>query len=167
MRSWISERAMGLSRPTPPIWHWSREAAQNIARMQPGVSGGFMMGRGRNPANAPPAPKPADATATSGAVAVHESKRARAQQDVIRVETDGASSAMRTAGGKTFYLRDGVWTDADFKEGSKMPETAVKFGTEEYFTLLKQKPKLAAFFSLGERVVVILDGTVYRVNAGN
>ena len=64
---------------------------------------------------APPAPKPADATAKTGVYAVQESKRARAQQDVVRVEKDEQSSAIRTAGGKTFYLREGVWTDAELK----------------------------------------------------
>ena len=55
--------------------------------------------------------------------------------------------------------------------GIKLPTgqygTAVKFGSDEYFALLKQKPRLAQYFSLGERVVVILEGRVYRVNAGN
>lgn len=110
------------------------------------------------------APKPAAPTATSGVVAVQESKRARAQQDLLRLEKE-ESSSIKTAGGKTFYLREGVWIDAEFKEGSKLPETVVKFGSDEYFALLKRQPKLGAFFALGERVVVILDGKIYRVNA--
>jgi Ca-activated chloride channel family protein len=104
---------------------------------------------------------------TTGAVAVQQSKRAREQQEVMRVETESRSSGIKAAGGKTFYLRDGVWTDSEFKAGTTMPQTVVKFGSDEYFALLKQKPRLAEFFSLGERVVVILDGRIYRVNAGN
>jgi len=100
-------------------------------------------------------------------VAVQQSKRARAQQEVMRVDEGNASSAIKTAGGKTFYLREGVWTDSEFKPGATLPETAVKFGSDEYFPLLKQKPQLGAFFSLGESVVVILDGRIYRVNAAN
>ena len=128
---------------------------------------------GRNTAggqfsNAPPAPaKAADARATTGAVAVQQSKRAREQQEVMRVDSDKESSAIKTAAGKTFYLREGVWTDSEFKPGSSLPETAVKFSSDDYFALLKQKPQLAAFFSLGERVIVILDGRIYRVNAAN
>jgi len=96
---------------------------------------------------------------------VQQSKRARAQQEVMRVEKDAQSTTMRMVGGKTFYLRDGVWTDADFKAGMKLPQTVIKFGSDEYFALLKQKPRLATYFSLGEQVVVVLDGTIYRVNA--
>lgn len=119
-------------------------------------------------ANAPPAPaKAADANAITGEAAVRESKRARMQQEVLRVESDNAASATRTAGGKTFYLRDGVWIDSEFKEAAKLPETVVKFGSDEYFDLLKQKSRLAAFFALGEKVVVIFEGRVYRVNAAS
>ena len=116
--------------------------------------------------NAPP-PKAADARAITGAVAVQESKRAREQQDMMRIEQEQPSTVMKTAAGKTFYLRDGVWTDSDFKAGGTLPETVVKFGSDEYFALLKQKPQLATYFSLGEKVTVILDGRVYRVNAAN
>jgi Ca-activated chloride channel family protein len=114
-----------------------------------------------------PAPKAGDVRAMTGAVAVQQSKRAREQQEVMRVEKESESSGIKTAGGKTFYLRDGVWTDSEFKAGTSMPETAVKFGSDEYFALLKQTPRLAEYFSLGERVVVILGGRIYRVNAGN
>jgi hypothetical protein len=105
--------------------------------------------------------------ATTGAVAVQQSKRAREQQEADRLDKDTASSAIRNAGGKTFYLREGVWTDSEFKAGAKLPETVVKFGTDDYFALLKQEPRLAQFFSLGDRVVVVFEGKVYRVNAAN
>lgn len=119
--------------------------------------------------NNAPAPAKAEARATTGAAAVQQSKRAREQQDKLRVDMDEeiASSAVKNFGGKTFYLVEGVWTDSEFKTGAKLPETTIKFGSDEYFALLKQKPKLAAFFSLGERVVVVFEGKVYRVSAAN
>lgn len=113
------------------------------------------------------APKAAEARATTGAVAVQQSKRAREQQEVMKLDKDTASYAIKNAGGKTFYLRDGVWTDSEFKAGMKLPETVIRFGSDDYFALLKQKPRLAEYFSLGEQVVVVLDGRIYRVNAAN
>ncbi len=138
------------------------EAVHNLP-----ILGREARGNVRAGANAPPPPAStvADAMATTGNVAVQQSKRARAQQEVMRVEKDAQSTTMRIVGGKTFYLRDGVWIDADFKAGMKLPQTVIKFGSDEYFALLKQKPRLATYFSLGEQVVVVLDGTVYRVNA--
>jgi hypothetical protein len=124
------------------------------------------IGNARGGSNAPPPPPSvADARAVTGTVAVQQSKKAREQQEMLRLDKDEPSSAIRTAGGKTFYLRDGIWTDADFKARMTLPQTVVKFGSDQYFALLKQKPRLATFFSLGEKVVVILDGTIYRVDA--
>jgi Ca-activated chloride channel family protein len=116
---------------------------------------------------AAPMPKEA-AKSTTGAMAVQQSKRDRAQQETISIagdDKDTPSSVARNVGSKTFYLRDDVWTDAEFKAEARKPETTLTFGSDEYFALLKREPRLAEFFSLGERVVVVLDGRVYRVNA--
>lgn len=103
-------------------------------------------------------------TLNSGVAAVQESKRAREQQDAAKLKDETRTDAVRRVGGKTFYLLDGVWTDSEFKAETKLPETALTFGSEEYFAVLKQNPKLASFFSLGERVVVVFEGRVYRVS---
>jgi Ca-activated chloride channel family protein len=127
-------------------------------------SGGFL--------NAPmSAPKPsADASATvniqSGVVAVEQSKRAREQQSMDKItDDDTRKDAVRRTSGKTFYLINGVWTDSEFKVETRLPETSVSFGSEQYFALLKQFPKLASYFSLAEQVVVVFEGRVYRVTA--
>lgn len=129
-------------------------------------SGGF---GNLNPANAPaPSGSPAPVTESvlvTGAEAVQQSKMQREQQDVIRVSEDKRKDAVRRVESKTFYLIDGVWTDSEFKADSRLPETVLVFGSDEYFALLKQNPKLGSYFALGERVVVVLDGRVYRVNA--
>jgi Ca-activated chloride channel family protein len=119
--------------------------------------------------NAPvPAGAPDNTTSavvSSGAFAVQQSKRAREQQDAEKLKEEARTDAVKRAAGKTFYLIDGVWTDSEFKADAKVSETVLTFGSDEYFALLKQQPKLASFFSLGERVVVIFEGRVYRVNA--
>jgi Ca-activated chloride channel family protein len=110
-------------------------------------------------------PKAADAVAITGNTAVYQSKRAREQQEVLMLENETASSIVKNVGGKTFYLRDDVWTDSEFKVGTGLPESVVNFGSDEYFTLLKQKPGLGQFFSLGKRVVVVFEGRIYRVTS--
>ncbi|MGH2604674.1 MAG: hypothetical protein ACRDJ9_35445, partial [Dehalococcoidia bacterium] len=67
----------------------------------------------------------------------------------------------RFVGDKSFVLRDGVWTDTAYQ-----PDTVtltVPFGSDAYFTLLAEKPALAPFFALGERVIVVFEGTAYEV----
>jgi Ca-activated chloride channel family protein len=134
-------------------------------RGAPGNLGGGLSAGSESP---PPAPKEA-AKATTGEYAVRESKRARAQQDATRADGADADevtamSSVSKVGDKTFYMRDGVWVDSEFKPESKLPETVVEFGGDEYFALIKREPQLARFFALGERVVVVYKGRVYRVN---
>lgn len=115
-------------------------------------------------ANAAPAPSPKAAQITTGAEAVQLSKRARDQQErLVLKDEDTRTDAVKRVAGKTFYLIEGVWTDSEFKAGSGLPETVLVFGSDEYFALLKQNPKLGSYFSLAERVVVVLEGRVYRV----
>jgi len=105
----------------------------------------------------------ANAPATTGALAVQQSKITREQKEAERSKNE-ASAVVRRIEGKTFYLINGVWTDSEFKPEMNLPETILKFASDEYFALLKQKPALGSYFSLGERVVVVLEGRVYRVN---
>jgi hypothetical protein len=84
--------------------------------------------------------------------------------DAEKLKDDTRQDAVQRVGGKTFYLIDGVWTDSEFKAEAKLPVTVLTFGSDDYFALLKQNPKLASYFALGERVVVVFDGRVYRVN---
>ena len=137
----------------------SRPAAVN-GRFGGGIAGGV---------RDMPAPPPKEAAkATTGAVAVQESKRERAAQNAMTIDEDDAvrvETGAQKVGDKTFYLRDGAWVDSEFKPEAKLPETALDFGSDEYFALIKREPQLARFFSLGERVVVVYKGRVYRVNS--
>lgn len=157
------QQAVAADAPSPITRRDERNRPMNQRGARSGVGGGLSAGS----ASAPPPPKEA-AKATTGEYAVRESKRARAQQEVLRVdgadEEGGASAAVNKVGDKTFYLREGVWIDSEFKPESKLPETVVEFGGEEYFALIKREPQLARFFALGERVVVVYKGRVYRVN---
>jgi hypothetical protein len=129
---------------------------------------GAVQGRvpGVSPQPAPPPPPPPlpsmeAVVTTSGQIAVQQSRRDRAQQDAVTVDS-AAAAGVRRVGGKTFYLREGVWTDAELRAGAGLPVTEVRFGTDAYFALLQREPRLARWFALGERVAVVMDGRVYR-----
>lgn len=74
----------------------------------------------------------------------------------------GGQQVLQSAGGKTFFLRDGVWTDSTF-DADDMTTTQVQFLSDGYFDLLTTHPELGQFFALGDRVIVVLDGTAYEV----
>ena len=97
------------------------------------------------------------------AVAASKQKEELRKADKVPV-ADPAGGQMRQAAGKIFYLRDGVWTDSEFKADAKLPVVALKFSGDEYFNLIGQEPKLADCFALGKRVVVVWKGKIYRVD---
>ncbi|HEU4433622.1 MAG TPA: VWA domain-containing protein, partial [Pyrinomonadaceae bacterium] len=142
------------------------EPSANAARK---TTGGFSNSRPAKDAvrNAPPSLTSimVDPNATTGAGAVQLSRQARDQQESVKLMEQPRTEAVRRVAEKTFYLIDGVWTDSEFKPDSKLPETVVSFGSEQYFALLKQYPKLGSYFSLAERVVVVFEGRVYKVTA--
>jgi len=86
----------------------------------------------------------------------------KAEKITVTSSSDSANQ-IRHIAGKTFYLRDGVWTDSEFKAETKLPVVALKFAGDEYFNLIGQEPKLAECFALGQRVVVVWKGKIYRV----
>lgn len=106
-----------------------------------------------------------DPSVISGRDAVVMSKEKEKLSSADKIESLGveAVNSMRQAAGKTFYLRDGVWTDSEFKAEEKMVVVTLKFGSDDYFKLLGQEPKLADYFALDARLVVVWKGRVYKV----
>jgi len=62
---------------------------------------------------------------------------------------------------KTFYLKDGVWTDSEYKDGA--PATAIKFNSDGFYRLISEKPGLAKYLSVGMKLIVVFEGTSYRI----
>ncbi len=124
-----------------------------------GAPGGRGRGVGSGRANTAPAPS---MKAESGESAVRASKDEKKLSDADKVGTE-QTATLKTVGVKTFALRDGVWVDTEFDDAKKLPVKEVKFGSDEYFALVGKTPKLSDYFALGTRVVVVMNGTVYRV----
>jgi Ca-activated chloride channel family protein len=106
---------------------------------------------------------------SSGQGAVLASKDAKKKQESVSVTADDevirvdGQIAVKKVGIKTFYLENGVWIDSEFKEEAKMSETKLQFASNEYFDLVTKEKELAQFFALGEQVIVVWKGKVYRI----
>lgn len=109
--------------------------------------------------------------ATTGQVAVEASKDSKKMQEQVNVTADmddeiirvDGQLALKKAGVKTFYLENGVYVDSEFKEEAKLSEVKIKFASNEYFDLIVKEKELAQFFAVGEQVVVVWKGKVYRI----
>ncbi len=78
-------------------------------------------------------------------------KSAEATRDLQESGVYSSGSArVKSVGSKTFYERDGVWRDNDWSEGGEVTE--IKYGSEAYFSLLRQDPGLGRYLSLGTKV---------------
>ena len=86
------------------------------------------------------------------AASAQRSARTLAQAEAAAPPSTDAGITSRRVGPRIFVLRDSVWTDAVFKEGTRV--VTVKPYSEAYFALVREIPDLAAAFALGERVLV-------------
>jgi len=86
-------------------------------------------------------------------------RKEKAEEQVIVRNTDSD----RFIANRNFYRQGNVWIDSDFKSEKKMPETTLKFGSNEYFDLIAREKGIAQYLSLGEEVVLVWKNRVYRV----
>jgi Ca-activated chloride channel family protein len=93
-----------------------------------------------------------------GAVMLAKATQAlKGQDQASRVE----SELIRYKDDKTFYLRDGIWVDSAYQEGSPVAE--VKFNSEAYFKLLAEKPGIGKYLSVGTKMIVSFEGVNYKI----
>jgi hypothetical protein len=65
---------------------------------------------------------------------------------------------------KTFLYREGMWIDTTF-DADRMTPLKVGFMSDDYFALVGARPEWGAYLSVGDRVLVVLDGQAYQVVA--
>jgi hypothetical protein len=103
----------------------------------------------------------------SGEVAVTASKDSKAKKEADKITTADDEllrvENVRKVGVKTFYEEDRVWVDGEYKDDAKLPEVRIKFASDEFFDLLAKEKELAQYLSLGEEVVLVWKGKVYRI----
>lgn len=110
-----------------------------------------------------------DARSTVGKDAVERAKKvsnlknsdALASADKEEAEA-GIKGSVKSVEDKTFYFRDGFWTDSDFDAAKLKPEV-VEFGSKKYFDLVASSPELRKYFSAAANLVVVYKGHCYKV----
>jgi len=65
---------------------------------------------------------------------------------------------------KAFILRNDFWTDTSY-DPQKSHVTRLAFGSPAYFGLLAEHPQWGRYLAVGERVIVVLDGTAYQIDS--
>lgn len=105
-------------------------------------------------------------TNTNGKEAVELSRATQRMRQAER-EEDAADDAegkksrkVERIGDRTFYLIEGTWTDSS--RTKEMETKKLTLFSDEYFAFLREHPEIARCFALGDRVIVVVDGTAYE-----
>ena len=75
-------------------------------------------------------------------------------------ETENAASVKRIKN-KTFYPREGVWTDSEHDEETETEK--IIFGSKAYFDLIAAEPELSQYLAIGKQVIFCHKDTCYEI----
>jgi hypothetical protein len=70
----------------------------------------------------------------------------------------------RFVSGKTFFQNEGKWVDSETQKLSAAKTVRIRFGSVEYFDLLKREPHAVTWLALGPNVQFISGGTLYEIH---
>jgi Ca-activated chloride channel family protein len=70
---------------------------------------------------------------------------------------------VRVVNGRAFYQNGQVWTDSTAQSKRGLGNRQVRFGSEEYFEIMKKHPHAAQWLALGDSVDVVVDDTLIQV----
>lgn len=105
--------------------------------------------------------------AVSGKMAVMKAKSSNElkEKSYLADANKGMASALKTAGDKTFYLRDGFWVDSTVDAAKVAKAKVIVLASKEYFDLIHSAPSIAKFLAVGQQVVLQFNGQVYKIVA--
>lgn len=102
----------------------------------------------------------------SGQAAVEASRATKTlrRADSLPSTAPGDANGIETRymGGKTFYKRGDVWTDADYDVAKYPKPRVIKFGSTEYWTLARDA-QTAKWLAVGEKIVFVSNGEAIRI----
>jgi Ca-activated chloride channel family protein len=74
---------------------------------------------------------------------------------------------VRVVNGRSFYQNTNVWTDSSVQSNSQLKQKQIKFGSDDYFALLKQHPEASSWLALGDQMDLVIDDAVVTIRPDN
>jgi Ca-activated chloride channel family protein len=116
--------------------------------------------KGLLPAAAPEARDAMAARQVSGGFAVKAAKISNALK-AEDMAARAASTQIMYKEDKTLLLKDGVWVDSEYKEGSPVRE--IRFNSDEYYRLVIEKPGIVKYLSAGAKLIIVYQDVNYKI----
>jgi Ca-activated chloride channel family protein len=98
------------------------------------------------------------------AKAVGDLKKGATERAAGQNEDGVRRSLVRRVGERSFYWYAGFYVDGNYTD--KLPTIRVKYLSDAYFKLLEKHPSLKDVYALGDRLIVVLNGTSLVVDDG-
>jgi hypothetical protein len=73
------------------------------------------------------------------------------------------SQQVQLVNGRAFYQNGNVWTDSTAQARKALRQRTVRFGSSDYFDLLRKTPGVAQWLALGSNVDVVVDDTLVSI----
>ena len=89
--------------------------------------------------------------------AARETKSYAGAGNTTAVQGEG----VKYVGNKAFFLREEFWRDSQYDE--EMHTVDYRYGGDRYFDLLVSHPDLGRYLAIGTNVIVVFEGTAYRI----
>ncbi len=74
-----------------------------------------------------------------------------------------SSGAVKYIAGKTFYLNDGKWLDSAIQNADNLERVKIKFGRDEYFSLINKYPIVSRWLAIGTNMEFMLGKKIYEI----
>jgi len=100
-------------------------------------------------------------TKKGGSFGVKSAEKMRNLKETDKVRGPNLMS-IKQVGERTFFLREKVWVDSEYKKGTKTNE--IKYGSKKYWVFAKNNPKAGRYLSLGKKVIFNYEGSWYKIN---
>jgi Ca-activated chloride channel homolog len=66
---------------------------------------------------------------------------------------------------KNFINQSNVWVDSEYSATGRLPEVNIRFASDDYFRLIETERGISQYLALGEQVVIVWKGKVYRITS--
>ncbi|MBN1571896.1 MAG: VWA domain-containing protein [Deltaproteobacteria bacterium] len=105
--------------------------------------------------------EPSMLTKKSGSFGVKSAEKMRDLKETDKVKTSHLMS-IKQVGERTFFLREKVWVDSEYKKGTKTNE--IKYGSKKYWEFVRNNPKAGRYLSLGKMIIFNYEANWYSIN---
>lgn len=100
-----------------------------------------------------------------GKQAVTREKKMDDFRNAVVLKDEESGAGIKSVEDKTFYLRNGFWTDSSFSEGMSKNMEVIAFGSKQYFDLIRNVPGISKYLAVGQQVILVYKGHCYKITS--